>query len=424
MKLLQVALSAASLAAAVVIPQADSKVNYDGYKMFRVQAPEGLNVLETQLSGLTDTISVQPCSHGNHLDVVVPEHELAAFEALNMDAEVVHDDLGAAIAEETFEPYLGPEVAGALPSATWFDAYHTYADHLTWLSDIQAAFPDNSEIFSAGKSYEGRNITGIHLWGSGGKNSKPIIYYHATVHAREWIATMVAEYITYALVSNYTTDATTKTFLENFDFYIITIINPDGFSYSQTNERLWRKNRQPRTGIAAVGTDINRNWPDHWAVAGGASTTPSADDYKGQAACDTPECKVITAFSNEIAANHGIAWYIDFHSYSKVILIPYGYTCTVQVSNLASQQALASGMSAAVKVPYGTAFPAGPICETLYKATGTSVDYLTDTTKVTNAWAIELRGTSFILPANQILPSGIEIWDGIKYVIPKLIAAA
>lgn len=77
-------------------------------------------------------------------------------------------------------------------AATWFTAYHAYADHLSWLDDVQAAFPDNSEIVNApGLTFEGRNITGIHLWGSGGKSSKPAIHYTATVHAREWIATMV-----------------------------------------------------------------------------------------------------------------------------------------------------------------------------------------------------------------------------------------
>jgi murein tripeptide amidase MpaA len=208
-------------------------------------------------------------------------------------------------------------VADALPDASWFDAYHSYADHLSWLSSVQAAFPSNSEVFVVGQTYEKRNITGIHLWGSGGKDSKPVIYYHATVHAREWIATMVAEYLIYSLVSGYS-NGTTSTFLDNFDFYIVPVVNADGFVYSQTTTRLWRKNRQVRSGISAVGTDINRNWPDHWDTAGGASTTPSAEDYKGQAACDTPECGVLTTFSNKIAATHGVQWYIDFHSYAKV----------------------------------------------------------------------------------------------------------
>ncbi|KAI0128689.1 zinc carboxypeptidase [Xylariales sp. AK1849] len=418
MKLLHLILPAASLAFAAVVPEASSKVNYDGYTLFHVEATEGTFALQGQIAPLADSIALQGCTHDDHLDVAVPEHEVEAFQALNLNAKVIHEDLGAAIAEEgDLVPYEAPAAAGALPPASWFSAYHTYADHLTFLSDLQSAFPKNSEVFVAGQSYEKRNITGIHLWGSGGKDSKPVIYYHATVHAREWIATMVAEYLAYSLVSNYTADATVKSFLDNFDFYIITVVNPDGFAYSQSTTRLWRKNRQVRSGVSAVGTDINRNWPYKWDVAGGASTTPSADDYRGEAACDTPECKVLTTFSNKIAAANGIKWYIDFHSYSKAILLPWGYSCTAKVANLAEQQSLANGMKTTIAKAYGTSFEAGPICTTLYEATGGSTDYLTATTGVEFAWAIELRGNSFVLPANQILPSGIEIWNGVKEVI-------
>ena len=78
-----------------------------------------------------------------------------------------------------------------VPSESWFTAYHSYADHLQFLRDLQAAHPKNSELITTGTSVEGRNLTGIHIWGSGGKGSKPAVLFHGTVHAREWISTMV-----------------------------------------------------------------------------------------------------------------------------------------------------------------------------------------------------------------------------------------
>jgi carboxypeptidase A4 len=74
---------------------------------------------------------------------------------------------------------------------TWFNSYHAYADHMQFLTDLQAAYPNNSEIVVAGNSNAGRPITGIHFYGSGGKGSKPAVVLHGTVHAREWITTMV-----------------------------------------------------------------------------------------------------------------------------------------------------------------------------------------------------------------------------------------
>lgn len=75
---------------------------------------------------------------------------------------------------------------------SWFNSYHPYADHIQFLNDLQSAFPSNSEIVVAGNSIEGRPITGLHFYGSAGKGVKPAVVLHGTVHAREWITTLVS----------------------------------------------------------------------------------------------------------------------------------------------------------------------------------------------------------------------------------------
>ena len=143
----------------------------------------------------------------------------------------------------------------------WFTAYHSYEDHIQWLNDLQAAHKDNSEIVVAGSSYEDRNITGIHMWGSEGKDKKPAAIFHGTVHAREWIATMVGtlcifvrlrespltetmlkqvtEYIANSLIS----DPDSQDILDRFDFYFFPVVNPDGtfslpLSFETSTERI------------------------------------------------------------------------------------------------------------------------------------------------------------------------------------------
>lgn len=164
---------------------------------------------------------------------------------------------------------------------SWFNAYHPYADHLTWLSQLVTRFPGNSEVITAGSSYQGREITGIHIYGSGGKGSKPAVIFHGTVHAREWITTMTTEYIAYTLLNNYANSTEVKGYVDKYDFYIFPVVNPDGFVYTQTTQRLWRKNRQPTSGSTCIGHDINRNWNAYWAVTGGASTNPCDETFKG-----------------------------------------------------------------------------------------------------------------------------------------------
>lgn len=84
---------------------------------------------------------------------------------------------------------MGIVSAAAAPDVTWFNSYHTYAEHLTFLSNFVSAYPTKSKIVTAGTSYEGRAITGIHIYGTTA-GSKPGIIVHATVHAREWITTV------------------------------------------------------------------------------------------------------------------------------------------------------------------------------------------------------------------------------------------
>lgn len=79
-----------------------------------------------------------------------------------------------------------------MPSIDYFDSYHPYDEHIEFLEDLVAAFPDNAEMIVAGESYEGRDVQGIHIWGKGGNMSTPAVYWHGTTHAREWISAMVS----------------------------------------------------------------------------------------------------------------------------------------------------------------------------------------------------------------------------------------
>lgn len=93
-----------------------------------------------------------------------------------------------------------------------------------------------------------------------------------------------------------------------------------GFVYSQTNDRLWRKNRQTQNGSTCVGRDINRNWPYQWNISGGSSPNPCGETYRGQAPGDSAEIPGLVAKLQEIQAQQGIKLYIDWHSYSQLFL--------------------------------------------------------------------------------------------------------
>lgn len=79
---------------------------------------------------------------------------------------------------------------------------------------------------------------------------------------------MTVEYLAYNMIENYGRDSFWTDVLNSYDFYILPVVNPDGFVYTQEVDRLWRKNRAPPPPDAdnqtCFGVDINRNWPFQW----------------------------------------------------------------------------------------------------------------------------------------------------------------
>jgi carboxypeptidase A4 len=194
-----------------------------------------------------------------------------------------------------------------------------------------------------------------------------------------------------------------------------------GFAYTYESDRLWRKSRQPRDGESCIGTDINRNWPAHWDVPGGSSPDACDETYRGEAPGDTPENTALNSHISSIGASQGIKWYVDWHSFSQLLLLPYGYSCSAVADNIDRQLELAGGVASAIEGVHGTSFVYGPTCETIYQTAGGSLDWVYDEAGAELSWSYELRPSGggadgFVLPPEQILPSGEENWAGVQWL--------
>ncbi|CAA7260302.1 unnamed protein product [Cyclocybe aegerita] len=446
MKLTRAFALLAAVLPALALPVHDNSFPYIGVKVLRIPTGNTTAAIDDIVAQF-DLSSWTAVSRPNsHIDVEVPKDKFAAFtkaaktilnqEGITYPIETMHEDLAASIRKES--EYLlasskkvasldveGEAALVGLANQAWFNSYHSYADHLTFLDDLVATFPNNARIVSSGTSVGGRDIKGINIFGSSGSGAKPAVIWHGTVHAREWISSMTNEYLAYSLLNNYANSTEVKSYVDNYDFYIFPVVNPDGFVYSQTTTRLWRKNRQsPPSGSTCFGRDINRNWNIGWAQTNGASTNPCSETFKGLAAHDARETQGLSAFLNARARSPaGAKLYIDWHSYSQLFMHPYGYSCTKVAPDNTELGQLGAGFSNALRAVYGTRFTTGPSCTTIYPATGVSVDYAYDVSGIKYAYTAELRDTGangFVLPASQIRPSGEEVWAGVKYLLANL----
>ncbi|MDW8810953.1 M14 family metallopeptidase [Streptomyces scabiei] len=209
--------------------------------------------------------------------------------------------------------------------------YHNYAEMTNEINSVVAA---NSSIASQrviGTTYQGRNIVAIKISDNVGTDeAEPEVLFTHHQHAREHLTVEMALYLLGELTSDYGTDSRVTNMVNNREIWIIPDVNPDGGEYDvATGEyRSWRKNRQPNSGSSAVGTDLNRNWNYRWGCCGGSSGSTSSDTYRGAAAESAPEVKVVANFvrGRVVGGVQQIRTAIDFHTYSELVLWPFGYT--------------------------------------------------------------------------------------------------
>uniref|UniRef100_A0A667GF14 Carboxypeptidase A4 n=1 Tax=Lynx canadensis TaxID=61383 RepID=A0A667GF14_LYNCA len=216
------------------------------------------------------------------------------------------------------------------------------------------------------------------------------------------------------IASDYGKDPTITSILEKMDIFLLPVANPDGYVYTQTQNRLWRKTRSINPGSRCVGTDPNRNWNASFAGEG-ASDNPCSEIYHGPHANSEVEVKSVVDFIQE----HGnFKCFIDLHSYSQLLMYPYGYTVK-KAPDADELDKVARRAAKALASLSGTTYQVGPTCTTVYPASGSSVDWAYDN-GIKYAFTFELRDTGhygFLLPANQIIPTAEETWLGLKTIM-------
>ncbi|MGR6923005.1 M14 family zinc carboxypeptidase [[Actinomadura] parvosata] len=224
------------------------------------------------------------------------------------------------------------------PSVDAFDfppadsQYHNYAEMNAEISALAAAHPS---IFSIqpdyGTSYEGRGLRLVKISDNVNTDENETeVLFTAHQHAREHLTVEMALYIMHLLTDNYGTDSRITNLVNTREIWIMPDLNPDGGEYdiATGSYRSWRKNRQPNAGSSAVGTDLNRNWAYNWGCCGGSSGTTSSETYRGASAESAPEVRAAANWvrSRVIGGTQQIKAHIDWHTYSELILWPYGYT--------------------------------------------------------------------------------------------------
>lgn len=368
------------------------------------------------------------------LDIQIKRINLDALAELNIPYETLIDDLQTHTNDrwsqviDTHRQQIQQQAqqenqAGApIHDDAWFSNYKQLNDIADHLNNIITLRPDLASVFIAGQSVEGRDIFGITIsapdTAENPRANRPVIFLFSTVHAREWIAPMTTSYFASKLAQDYDTDPRVQSLLDATRIYIVPVGNPDGYLYTWSHQRYWRKNRRNNNN-GNFGVDINRNWSHQWGGPG-SSGSRSSETYRGPSPFSEPETRALRdtalSFGSDLLAH------IDYHSSGQLILYPQGYTHTpIDEPDLTFFRELTLDLSneiLSVNNQYYDPIPSSG----LYLASGVSPDWFYNEHGVTSL-TIELRpqGGDFNPTPQVILPNAQENYQALKRYIEHAI---
>ena len=270
------------------------------------------------------------------------EHGVLHISATGGEARAIQA-LGFKLEAIAALPPSAGEGVGTLDFPPADSAYHNYAELTAAVNKVVADHPTIARKISIGSSYEGRDLMAVKISDNVGTDeNEPEILFNSQQHAREHLTVEMAVYLLNLFTDSYGSDSRITSVVNSRELWIVPTVNPDGSEYdiATGSYRSWRKNRQPNSGSSYVGTDLNRNWGYNWGCCGGSSGTTSSDTYRGPSAFSAPETSALRNFVNSrvVGGTQQLKANIDFHTYSQLVLWPYGYTTANTATGMSLDQ--------------------------------------------------------------------------------------
>ncbi|WUD29915.1 M14 family metallopeptidase [Lentzea sp. NBC_00516] len=259
------------------------------------------------------------------ISVVADKAQYRALQATGLPLKYVGDfekELKSLGKVDFSDPQPGQVGTQDFPSG--YTGYHNFAEMTAELQQTVRDHPTLASLRSIGKSYQNRDIWALKVSDNVATDeSEPEVIFTCNQHAREHLTVEQCLQIIKRYTDNYANSAI-KNLVDTREVWFVPMVNPDGVEYdiATGSFRGWRKNRQGN------GTDLNRNWGYKWGCCGGSSGSTTSDTYRGTAAFSAPETTVIKNFvdSRVVGGVQQIKTNIDFHSFSELVLWPFGYT--------------------------------------------------------------------------------------------------
>ncbi len=311
---------------------------YDGYQVVRIAVTDNaeletlcdLQRLGREFQVWSEAVGIGP------VEVRIAPAAQPVLAASGLNYEVTVEDL---------QQYLDERFGGA-PRGDFFDSLRTYDEHVQFMTDLVAGYPDLAEMITVGLSVEGRPLWALRITGPG--TDKPGVMYHGAQHGNEAAGASVVAYAAHHLLTNYDSDPEAAALVDNVEWFLLPIMNPDGYvAYDRWN---------------ANGVDLNRNW-------GGPGS--GQDPWGGPYPFSEPETLAMRDFFLD---HRNARVHIDFHGYVAWLMWPWGHRPDLCRDHW-TFHGLGTEVHDLVYDAGGGSYEFGPIWWVAYPVYGGSIDY-------------------------------------------------
>jgi len=140
----------------------------------------------------------------------------------------------------------------------WSDGnYHDYQQTTQLITQFNTDYPNLVEIFSIGKSINGKDIWCVTLTNEQIQTEKHCCVIDGCIHGSEWESCEICLYLAEYLLINFERNHSVRSILNSSIIYLIPILNPDG--------------REQNIRYNENGIDLNRNFAVHFGrILGGS----------------------------------------------------------------------------------------------------------------------------------------------------------
>ncbi|XP_049878168.1 zinc carboxypeptidase-like [Pectinophora gossypiella] len=406
------------------------KKSYEGYKVYKVipKTEDDVKILNiVQELGIgefwDDNVSVKSDAKimvsrdlQNEFLTQMEQAQIEVTEVISDLQKVIDDQLTPAKPKSRFE-------RESFHSMSW-DRYYSLSEIHAWLDQLNTSYPNIVQTVTWGRSNENRELKGIIINYHPQRAGQLKAVIEGAVHAREWITPATATWIIKEFLTS--NDREVRALAEGFEWHILPVANPDGYSYTFTNNRMWRKNRNTsynRTCATNVdddmsnGVDLNRNFDFNW-MSIGASNDPCSNTFAGSAGFSEPESRAISNYVRDLNSDGQLIYYLAFHSYTQLVIVPYSHITSaddvLEAENYANMFEIGARSADRLRERFGTTYRVGVSADVMYPMSGTSFDWVKNATDVPVCFLLEFRDLGeygFLLPPEQIIPNGMEAMD-------------